>query len=575
MSKINRDYRISGFPAGTTRRGQDMFGGISHDMFPEKYEVTDMYESSSMVDDHWRDLLMDTGPEKDSLLAYELPTRNKYSKDRLNLREGARTLTDPWKSEGFDTQFHDKDDRGWSIEQPWDEYKRHVRNQLEMTDFKDDGDYSVTVGPINPNVLYKRIRGTQYDFARRFKNFDTAFGNQRGGGVGVYSNISDVFKTSQDDPYAINANITAEAIPMNQRHTDSLSNIVHSGSKNLHVNTTTDHRVLVAHYGSNLKNRGLATAESQIRQIEDDRRPTIIRDQNTRSISKLMSSRVDGTSAKGAREIQQISENPNDSNRYNKSVSITNTNKSDVITGDIVALMGYTNQEIKYLEREANKNNKQATKSLNDLRDMVEFVHRMPVTERRLFRDQLIVKGLTPGNPDNIRRNAIINPKIMEFMVNSTTSSSKHGDTENMRRESKSLQKMIDTLPVFIYKQKSGSGDYIKIMNETEYDTELSDTMRTVNYKSKIREMESINRKLGTTDNEYFISQETMRGTNKFDSNNRELLLNTELDNKFGENRFLEKGKTVMGSKQTYGYSDMSGLGDSVSQSSRKNPKNL
>lgn len=560
----------------TSRRGQSLSGDIDYYMFPEKYESTEMYEDPNIIEQFMRETLKDTGPETSTLFAHEEARRNNYSVDRLNLREGgARILTEPWKNDEFDLQFHDKDARGWSTEQPWKEYEKVLRHKLKHIDFKDDGDYSVMSGVINPDVLYRRIRNTQNEFAQRFKNFETAFVSQRAGGVGVYDNMSDVYKMAKEDPYAVVGNITADEIS-NTPAITRLSNIVHSGSKNLYVNTTTDHRVKVAQYGSNYKNRGLDPLVSRINNIEDDRRIAKSREQKTKSIAKLMSSRVDGTSAQGARDIQQLGESPNESNRYNKYDETLGKNRNNTLLGDIIALMGYTKQEIKYLENEANKNNKQAKHSLNDLRTMVEYVQRIPITEQKQFKDYLITKGLTPGNYDTVRRSTIINPKIIEFMDLNTRKQATHQDSERARHESKSLQKMIDTIPVFITKHYGGSNDGVKLKSKAQDDGDYGISLEIYNYKAKIRELESKNRKKGTTDIDFTEIHKSMllkSAPNNLD--NYKLMNTVKLDNNFGENRFLDRHGLQMGSKQTHRYVDKPDMEDSIQQTARKNPKNL
>src|SRR5690606_33680850 len=102
------------------------------------------------------------------------------------------------------------------------------------------------------------------------KIFETAFENRHTGGVGIYPNISRVFKSTAEDKMSDSGmSLTAEDPEIRKRMTMRLSDIVHEGSAALHANTTTDHKVKVAAYGKLYKNAGLINHEHQLRILED------------------------------------------------------------------------------------------------------------------------------------------------------------------------------------------------------------------------------------------------------------------------------------------------------------------
>ena len=104
-----------------SRRGRPIDDNMSYEMFPDKYEKTDILEDSSFdqLNNDRRSTLKDFAPEQNTLIASEAPRRVTPARDVLNLREGAaRTTTDPWVNsgngsgaDGFDISFHDRDYR--------------------------------------------------------------------------------------------------------------------------------------------------------------------------------------------------------------------------------------------------------------------------------------------------------------------------------------------------------------------------------------------------------------------------------------------------------------------------------
>jgi len=561
-----------------TRRGRSTAGDFGHEMFPEKYESTMMEEDPDQIYDHNRDVLMDRSPDNSNLMAHEETRRNNYSKARLNLRDGGHfgSTTDPWQNEGFDTQFHDKDPRGWSTEQNWKEYRRLLEAQLIQTDFKDDGDYSVTSGGIHPNTMYKQIRGAQNWVKSRLKIFSTAKSNRHTGGAGVYANVSNVFKSDYEDSSVqtdgTGMSTTFEDPVNRQRATTRLSNWVHGGSKALRVNTTSDHRVKVAQYGKLMRQRGLINHENQLRLVSEDTHWSLIEGQQTapRNIIKLMSSLVDGKSASDvSRHLSHDSHAaPANSERFRggKYSEHEASTRNNILTRDVIALLGITLNEVKFLESKASKNNKQAQQALANLYSMAEVVHRAPAHTKLQMRDELLIKsagqGLSPAGPGNLRANrneVIVNPRILKFMDLMVRKGSTPGDVwENQMKAigdpDDKLDKWLSDVPLFVTKSKTHDGeDIVAVFRQSNASQNLKDGKKTHSYRGQVAEtmLQQRNRKEGVLDTLLDTTTQTQQRKNRdrtADDFYSEMM-HAEIDNEFGENKALTRHIAPMGNK--------------------------
>lgn len=557
----------------TSRRGRSGYGDIGWEMFPQKTEITDIEEDPENVYYHNRTTLMDRTPENSRMFPEEQPRRNTHAKEKIELRmTGARTGTDAWKNDGFDIQHYDKDPRGWSTEQPWDEYKRQASAHIRRTDFKSDADYSVPESGIHPNTMYKNIRQTQNWFKDHFKNFDTGYTNRHTGGVGTYDNISDVFKSEHENSSVMIDGKRSEfddpVIHLNT--TRILSNWVHGGSKALRNNTTSDHKVKVASYGKLLRQRGLIPMESQKRIVEDDTNWTKIggMSNDTRNLVKLMSSIVEGkTATETEREFRQkFGETPESTERYTNGKYQQNQNKNvnNILTKDIMSLLGITETEIKFLESKSLKNDKKAKQAIADLFKMTKYIHSLPVTEKRKIKQELILKaaggGLKQATPDGIRKNldkSVINPKIIRTLKDVTKSRNmifENMDNKNVITDPENkLKKILSDDPMYISKRKK------YVMASTGHGTTgeafAQSSKKTHSYKNISKYDKNImkNRESSATDNLFLTAKTIVNNTQKPKFNEDitgDLYKNTTIDNNFGENKYLNRFTGIKGTKR-------------------------
>jgi hypothetical protein len=546
-----------------TRRGRSTAGDMGYEMFPEKYESTDIWEDPEQLRDDRRDTLKDFGPDNGRMFAHEETRRRTYARDRLNLQDGgARTTTDPWSNEDFDTSFHDKDARGWNTEQPWAEYRRNVEAVLRRTDFKDDGDYSTTGGAIHPNSLYKQIRGAQDWVKARLKIFDTSLTTRHTGGVGVYDNVSNVFKSDYEDQSIMldgSMNQTFEDPINRSRATMRLSNMIGGGSKDLRSNSTTDHKVLVASYGKLFSNRGLINHETQLRLIADDPRLSKLDSIATgvpKPVVKLIAEKV-------RRSTQAAAESAAATETYKgaKYDETEQKNRGLRLTQEIVTLLGITENELKLLESKSMGNNRSAQQAFADLYHMVETVHAAPAHIKLQMRDELLLKsagqGLIVGHNRTSQSQVVVNPKLVEFMEQQVRKSEQPGSAdENTRMAIADLSKARQ-LQVLVYKGAPGSEDITKLARAGLHKVR-TDSVKTANYKTLAQTavQTAQNRNNATETQLWSASGTFVYGQTQKHENNDILTaaMSAEIDNQFGENKALSRHVGRFGDKHAGRY---------------------
>jgi hypothetical protein len=560
-----------------TRRGRADAFDMGFEMFPEKYEATEIWEDPDQLREDRRETLKDFTPDNSRLFAHEEPRRNTYAKDRLNLRDGgARVTTDPYANEDFDTSFHDKDPRGWNTEQPWDEYRRNMEAQLRRIDFKDDGDYSTTGGGIHPNTLYRQIRGAQNWVKDRLKIFETSYTNRHTGGVGVYPEVSKVFKSEYEDASHMMDGSMATTFedPINRsRATMRLSNMIGGGSKSLRANTTTDHKVLVAAYGKLLGYRGHLNHETQLRLTEDDTRYSAVEGLRTgvpAPVVKLMSSKVEGaTAAAVARSAAQDQLSPAAAERFRgmRYDESTQGNRNSILTREIMTLLGITENELKLLDSKASSNNKQAMHAIARLYEMAEAVHKAPAHMKLHMRDELLLRsagqGLIPGAGREVQEAVVVNPKIIQFMDQMTRKTETPGisgvDAQRSNAIADPERRLIDrSTPVLVFKSRSRDTDDIMVVQtSTETGHEMPTAIPTASYKNLARSAtrEAKNREKAITTQIFSRSGQFVYGQTPTPAGDiLAQAMDTEIDNEFGENKALTRHVGRFGDKHAGRY---------------------
>lgn len=235
---------------GNSLYGQS--GDMPIDMYLRKIEQTCMYESPTQIEDYQRGILKDFKPDEPFFESDQKRNTNQ-STQRINLRSGATTLTDPYLPEGSftDWQFLEKDPRG-HVTEP--DMRKHVKQQYSRGGnykYGYDEDNSVPSEGINPLDMQMNVRNSQTITKDYFNIFDTSF-DGRGNRGSVPT-----FKSS------VKQNLYNDQVIKDPVHAPSINRVC--ATNNLSNDTsigwrrTVDHKFKVAKYGRNITNKDRAT----------------------------------------------------------------------------------------------------------------------------------------------------------------------------------------------------------------------------------------------------------------------------------------------------------------------------
>jgi hypothetical protein len=238
--------------AGTANTIVGQYGLLENDLYLRKMETTNIYEDPDQTENYMRGLMKDFKPDEPFFESDQARGgKDKYGNDRsgyqsesvINLRSGARTLTDPYLPDGTftDWQFLEKDPRGIAT---GPDMKQHAKQQYARSGFynyRDDGDNSIMESGWNPWKAQMQIRNAQNIFKEYFKNFQTSMDSWHNGGIGSYKKVS----VKEKDGLSGEIKDPLQASNTNRIDvTNTLSNNTMIGWRN-----TTDHRFNVAKYG--------------------------------------------------------------------------------------------------------------------------------------------------------------------------------------------------------------------------------------------------------------------------------------------------------------------------------------
>lgn len=535
-----------------TKRGRYDGLDMGWEMFPEKTARTDMIEDPAQIYNLRRESLMDYTPE-DPLFADEFPVRDKRSHMRINLREGAPTLTDPWRDVDYDIQFHDKDPRGYLTEQPWSEFRRQAAARAAQKDFKDDGDYSVPSMGIHPNSMYKQIRVSQDWLKSRMKVFATSLENFQNGGVGVYPHMSQVYTANVEDTTVNMDALDWNAKPINPYTNFNVSNYLHMGSKNFRVNTTPDQHVKVSTYNKLYRNQGLLPHESQLRILEDDTKFMVSKEGMHKNMVRLMNLATGETNHETSKKTSFFSMRNGEEEKFagmKRKEMETVQGKSNLLTKDVMALLGFTSYELKKIERMAQTNKKKAKLMLANLAKMTETVHKLPANVKLSLKDDLIRRKGVIQSGDLVAKqeNYAVDNKVVRQLEQKTSGTGPHANPKSRKLATESDAKLKRTLEMGGIYRSAKKENVRKNANQASVETR-DKTKQTISFKGLAPVAPGsdmgINTQFFTDAGDAPIRKTTALG---------DLVAMAEkinVDNEFGENKSLDRHGGGLGSKYT------------------------
>ena len=162
-------------------------GDMSRDMFPQNdlsqipdantdFRTKEPYDYKT----HLVRCIMDRRDAPRSKFAYEEKSNsNNWLTPVMNVHMyGATDTTDPWTDEEYDSQFRDKDPRGFNLQIPYWKYPKMFKDMvLQFYDWSKGGDYneidSVMSGAERADLPKKFIEASKV----LFKNFQEGLGN--------------------------------------------------------------------------------------------------------------------------------------------------------------------------------------------------------------------------------------------------------------------------------------------------------------------------------------------------------------------------------------------------------------
>lgn len=563
----------------TSRRGRPMYGDISWSMFPQKKEVTPIYEDPEDTHNFFRSTLKDTSPD-DPMFESDLPRRNVESRARLALRDGgARVNTDPWISEDIDLQFHDRDPRGASNLGPdFRQFKRQSLGRARLYEyaFKDDSDYSVPSSGIHPNTMRKNIKEAFHWVKSRLKIFSTGKDNWHNGGVGKHLNASQVDRQELETS-TVNVDPARGPYEMRAHKTTIMSNKLHDG-KYKRTLFTTDHEFKVAQYGKLYKNIRNMVHRSQVDQSVPDNplaKMTEMRGRAPKNLVVLMSNSVKGKSALNILHKQRI-KNAKDGmdehdgfTPHSKERETMDSGRSLQLTRDIMALLGFVKQDIDMAESKEGENPRKIQKMMNarKIMDLTEMVHALPANLKLNMRTELIRTaggGLMPGSASQIRKQRdkiVINRKLIKYAANEVRTQMTRGKTllhKNRLLADGSVDvSELTKIPLFTLKTMEISRtDTRKNKNKSkvirEKSGKLNEDKEVHSYSKQLPSLiDKEKNRAATKATQVFKDTKKMLIKKSKDLNKKTIsdTKSTETDNKFGENRYLDRRLGAMGKK--------------------------
>ena len=217
-----------------------------------KYEITQIIDTSNTLDNHYRNTLKDYSPEK-ATFEFEKSRKNTDAVGKLNLHYyGRRNDKEPFQSDLF-LGFTDKDPRSIHNDPLMDNYQEQIwhRKKNFKYSFKDDTDNSIPTAGISESKMQKNKKQTYQGFKERYKNFEESNDAWTNSFNQIYENKSKVLNNELDTEIP-NLN-DIDDIKKRRDYVATLS----LNSLPIGWDTVPDHKVKIAQYSKILKSKNL------------------------------------------------------------------------------------------------------------------------------------------------------------------------------------------------------------------------------------------------------------------------------------------------------------------------------
>ncbi len=346
-------------------------------VYLKKMEQTCIYEDPDQLDNHFRNTLKNQRCDK-PFFESDMPRRDNYSRDRLNLRYGGRRVnTEPYLPDGtfLDYEFTLKDPRGIATQPDMMQYRRQQESRGRFIKHGNDEDNSVPSSGWNPTQVVKAIKGQFYNVKERMKIFDESMDGRHNGGVSNTKLTSTGVCLQETDA---RAPIMQDAMCYNQaRYLNDLSNNTSIGWRR-----TTDHIFQIAKYGQ-IRGNALLSTQNWAKNRS-----------NARVEHDVMLSWKDQTITKALSM---------------KMIDMARKKYNDIETGKTVLLSEGKESQI-------DRNKKLSARDLSGLQSRPTDEARAPDAHDLLKSERQPNKNMAPTLDSQKQEKIIIDPYIIEFM---------------------------------------------------------------------------------------------------------------------------------------------------------------
>ena len=344
-------------------------GGLNILDYTNQYEVTPMYEDPDELDNYNRTVLRDRSAQKGGF-DHEAPRINTGSKWTLNLHhDGVYGATElPYVHDDYDTSFRDHDPRGWNLEQNWKKFREDGTPRASLTLWGKDDDLSIPGEGIAPVDMVSRLVELRRGLRNRINWFSESLGNFAvGKSINPTNNPNNLdIVTLEDKSEAIDPSMFDSVSTQNLNR--YLSNNLHMGGKYFLDRTTPDHVLPIASYGYLFRSVKPGSFSQNVdRGLTEEIKTLNLKSSGKNFIKFLESYDQKKNSVLEKNRFARLSEresgNLEHSLSYNK---------------DILALLGITQAEIRWLNSKENANREGTKECLANIVGMIKGLEKLP-----------------------------------------------------------------------------------------------------------------------------------------------------------------------------------------------------
>ncbi len=486
--------------------------GLPTSYYIKKNESTpeDTSDLDNMIYEDRRSVIKNYGPDP-LLFDYEQPRENVGSVEKLNLRHyGSLRPELPYGNGDYNIQFRDRDPRGCVEDNHnWKKFREDGEPRSKLQLFGKDSDNSIPEQGIAPVDMVGRISELRRALRGRIQWFSESLDNFITRNYNTDNYFTDVDKhIIEDTSSTVDPTILDSVGRMNINRI--MSNNLHTGGKYFISRTTPDQVLPVASYGFVFKSGKPITIAETTSMMEGSQKLNSLKVTNKNKLLKII---LDG------KKQETIGE----TSRFNKLLSLQDKNKDNIVVKDIMAILGITENELKYIKSMESTNRKIYEECMANLLDMVVVLEKLPPNVLLDIRGELLA-ARTPDFHGGLCKTTKYSQKIKDILENKNTKQNTETFTGKNNTISTGKRNLINIHTTnkkkTFFQPKQG-----------EVKLEKVNYLNEINKNKKIKENGNPNSFLGK--NEHFV-QESVNTLKNLSNIFNFKKLNTEEDIDFG-----------------------------------------